>query len=509
MFHFDPGSATDPSLGLLGSGPLWRVRGPEDASRENEVKFFLPSVRNYLLAAPSYRLVETHEVARWYGGDLRFAGVKKPDVRAREDYRFTLANGLVHLFQGTGIGTDARVPPPRARLGGGESQDLTLRDLVRFNFAVSRLDRSQKLLIRREGPNERNLTQAAELPEYALLMNPTGLFLHDVAELLLQAAGLSDVRVEFLNERAFKVQTFAQLAEPEPLERFGEALYFLRRVANEGYMPLAADLDVERGPEIVRNYGHSVHGCALEGVATLETAWRHEFSNEFIDRARTSYFAHYLLALHQRAASLMLAAEAGRLPFVPEDADRRGAARFEEFRRGVNRLRIRTINFNLHHRFDTVSAITPYAQFYGLLRARLGLDDLANETREEATEVEQQLRAMADDLQARASRNLNVFLSVLGPFGALLALFGTNLGLYSDFQGAFYTSPWFLIPVGVWLISTLLLVRVADPGLPGRLFWAGRSRVGDGPATLPAAGREISATVPRAGERSARREAGG
>ena len=449
-----------------GSRPLWLPL--DEATQASQVRFLLPWVRDYLMGVvPDGSLRRDRDcIARRWNPDAA------ADIRGKLTWDadgaslFSLDGCEVYLFS-TGIAVAVLECSILTRQGLAPN----LNDLVDFNYVLQRLEPHRVPAIRVAGWRSRPPGQAA--PQFLPgLASAAGMTLEGILRQTL-APLFATPGTEILDRRAFKVQTFARVGPGERLDDLGQTFYQLRRVVGPSYPAAPADLALEGRADTVRTFENVVVGFSLEGFAVLLVDTGHPFYAEFANRVRCSYFAHYLVALHQRSALLVLALEAGRLPRITPgrfEAD-------ERLHRLLRDLRLRAIDFNLHHRFSQVSTMTHYAQVYEGLTDALAIPSLLDEVRDEIGELDEILRLhrerseqeqrdsdarerdRAERAEADRDRRLNQTIAVLGPLSLLLSLYGTNLPDYSQVRT--YLSPAFWLPLCAWLLLTVLLWRLA------------------------------------------------
>lgn len=447
-----------------GPRPLWVPLSDDD--RDQQCRYLLPWVHDYLRGEVprGSRAPDRDCTAYRWDPDICSRFRRKLTVSIRNvDTRFGIDECEVYFFS-TGIVVVAVECCLAAQPGG----NLTVQELADFDYYMARLDPHQALKIRQDTQAVTGAAGTTTAGFLSPLRTPDGMTLDQVMR-----EGLSPVfalpSAECLDRRMLKVMTFARVSADHRPEQLGALFYQLRRVVKESYPAAPRDVRVEDSDDVVRTFANIAIGFSLEGFAVLLWDNGHPFYNEFSIRVRRSYFAHYLLGLHQRSALLALALNAGRLPRMTHAA----LPQDEHLFATIGALRFRAADFNLHHRFSQASTMTHYAQVYDRLNRALGIPALLEEVRDEVTEldeilnvrrerlrVEQAARDAADRERvaledARGDRLLNQIVAILGPLSLLLSLFGTNL---PGFAGpGTYRSLWFALPLTGWVMLTASL----------------------------------------------------
>ena len=469
-----------------GVKPLWEPLAPKVRAAQGE--YLLPWVRTYLCGDADAQGKENPagpdcEARAWRANVLDRIGRKLVVSRGRETFGIDIAAVEFYLFS-TGIGILV-IDCELTSAADHNASELDLGDLIRFNYAAHYVAPDIAAIVRRqprpaghEGarpadpeapPTAESASEAARL--IGALESAQGTTFGDIAAASL-APLLASSATGLLDRRAFRVQSFARVANTVPLEQLAPEFYCLRRVATPSYPAAPMDLHVQTSGEIVRTFDNIAIGCCLEGMTVLVVDRGLDFHRQMAHRVRRSYFAHYLLALHQRATLLVLALDAGRLPSVVE------AGRTEDptFQETVAVLRKRAIDFTFRHRFSQLSTMTHYAVFYETLTRQLRIPELLDEVRDELAELDevlnfyqsrvQQERAEAEQAreaaEAARDRRLQQMIAILGPFSVLLALYGSNLPAYQPAAPG-WTSPAVTYPALVWLAVTIGLLLLLRP----------------------------------------------
>lgn len=432
----------------------------------NQVEFLLPWVSRYIRGevpddAP-HRDRDCTALA-WHPNQLGQLGVicaTSPQAK-RHQYAFTIAATEVYFFS-TGIVAVA----VECALRGNGDMPLSLDHVANFNYDMQHFDSDRAMaLTAKPGKSD---TPGKFLPG---LTSEEGTTLFELLKDTL--APVFEGPHEVLDRRGFRLLTFVSLAEgtsPDGADaaELGEKFFWLRRVTKESYLAAPVDLPLEGRPDTIRTFANTFVGFSLEGMAVLAIRTGHPFDDERPNRVRHSHFAHYLLALHQRAALLSLALDAGNLPRITPALVDHGS----DLVKRITDLRLRAVDFNLHHRFSQVSTMTHYAGLYGRLVDALAIPALVDEVRDEIAELEEVLRLHRESRErARAARVeesrrqvaeaedsrdklLARLIALLGPLSILISLYGTNLPHYAQ---PTYNSGFFLVPLAICLIMTAAL----------------------------------------------------
>lgn len=446
-----------------GARAIWRPLSQSD--QHNQGEFLLPWVRDYLsgVVPDGTPPLRRDCVARACNHDVlkRLKGltVSLNSVTVRFSIRnvelYAFSTGLVALV------TECVIDVEKVSDNNPSADPRTLRRLVDLNYALAKLAPQQAPRIRRPSrvplPEDAGRSVASFLPS---LDGPEGMTLAEILSALMGSP--QETLPSALDGRAMKVQCFVSVdaavvtETPDTLTALAEPFYYLRRVEKPSYRPAPGELAIDDHSDIVRTFDNIVLGASVEGFAVMLVDTGHKFFEQFSSRVRTSYFAHYLLALHQRAALLQLALEAGRLPRMTEDAGTN-----TDFFNQVRRLRLRAVEFNLHHRFAQVSTMTHYARAYDVMCGTLRVPALLEEVRDEIAEFDEILRIERDQADAsrqaesaHRDRRLNEWLAYLGPISLLLSLYGSNLPPWSNMET--YRAP-FWLPLGACVALTALL----------------------------------------------------
>jgi len=435
-----------------------------DSTIANQVKFLLPWVSRYLtgdVPRGSSRSDRDCVALHWnpeVRGRLRghwSAESPQGSEGSRRRYEFTICDVETYIFS-TGIVAVAT----ECELLKCSGEDPNLDDVVNFNYDMQHLAGDRAPMVQLV-PDKEGVPPAPFLP--GSVAAPEGTTLLCVIQESLKPV-FNDTH-ESLDPRTFRLLTYVGVPESTNSDQLGQLFYRLRRVAKESYEAAPADLAMEGRPDTVRTYANVFIGFSLEGMAMLAIDSSQPFAQERPNRFRCSYFAHYLLALHQRASLLSLALEAGNLPRITMACLGTG-----EIDQRIRELRLRAIDFNLHHRFAQVSTMTHYATVYSQMVDALAIPALVDEVRDEVAELDEVLafyrdrdhveqedaRRQAGESEAQRDRRLNQLIAVLGPLSLLLSLYGTNLPHYA--QNPQYLSIPILLPLGVWAIVTSLLL---------------------------------------------------
>lgn len=425
-----------------------RVWVPRPAREmEQLTRFFLPSVGEYLAGG------SPHCVARrWDPTAMDYRGLA---VAGRHvEYGARLAGCELYLF-GTGIlvlvfdlELESVSTAERASRRPGVS------DLVAFNVLLQIAHPRKAPRLRMKVPEGRPLAGSADPVLNGL--REGGLALPRIASLVLRPLREQRLGGEPADERTYRVQTFARVPAGHALADLAEPFYRLRRVVPEAYVPAPDDVRLDAHPEVVRTWGNIAVGASLEGMAMLAVNTDHPFSAELCARARHSYFAHYLLALHQRAALLRLAVQAGRLPELRGDAVPPGVIR------AVRALRADAANFNLHHHFQQVSSHTPYAALYEQIRGVMCVPGLLAEVRDEVAELDEVIRRETADREGARARLLNQLVAVLGVLAIMVPLMDSRLR--ESAAAPAWSDRGVLVLAGVTVAAAMLAFGIAHAG---------------------------------------------
>lgn len=469
--------AVSAATARIGSDELATWEPLPESRRENQTRFFLDSVRRYLggrlpegRPPPEGDAPGRCTALRWNRGLLdRFrrelevavdGGARRLNLEDCEIY--LLESGVVTLVWEMSL---PAVPGPE-----GSEPDLTTLAEVNHGLRYTDARRAPEVRIReRAGPSWDGRRDESFLGG----LDGGGLTLPEMTSELLAPLEALDGELHDANDAAFKVQAYARVTGPPSVDGLGEELFLLRRVAKESFRVPERETRLDQHPDVLRTFDNVAMGVSLEGMAMLVVDTGHPFLRQLGHRARTSYFAHYLLALVQRAALQRLAVDAGRLPDLP------GNVPGPEVIGPVRRLRRRAIDFNLRHRFSQVSTVTMYDRLYRRALDVLGIPRLVDEVRDEVEEMDEILHAHVEQEQTRRVRSLNYLLAVFGLISILLGLFGANLPFFSgawvERAGVdFYRTPQFLVPtaLGVSLVVGVVGIavrdRLRDPGGWGR-----------------------------------------
>jgi len=296
--------------------------------------------------------------------------------------------------------------------------------------------------------------------------NGAGERLRQLGERILKP--LEDFGVKFAprDERDAKVLAYARLtqqngrAQSETWVDHREAETFTRlwRVATRSHAVRKVDLDLDSHKSVVKVFQNVATGVSMEGVATLAAASKGVYFIEHLseDRVRHAYFAHYLLALHQRCALLLLVGKASQLPHISHRSLDLG----QEAIRSIEQLRSAASEFNLRHRFSQVSTITPYRVLYEKFLEELRVKDLLDEFRDEVRDLDELKRVQDDVREKMLESRLNWIVLVLGMVGIAISLFGSNLPPWGPLSVTVYRSIAFFGPLLVVVLIPLILRAV-------------------------------------------------
>ncbi|HEU0298816.1 MAG TPA: hypothetical protein VFR37_05160 [Longimicrobium sp.] len=428
-----------------GDTPVWVPL--DDAERDGQTRFFLDSVRDYLLdvqgdpqavTCASRKLGPQHSNLRDLSTTL--------DGRR---FEFCVGECELYLF-GTGIGA---LVLELCLEQAGDTRPPTVHDLATFNYFLRYVEPRQapRLLVpyRPQGQPSPSLD-----PVLTGLRGEHGLTLGEWMALLLQPLRDAGLAVNAMDERAYKVQSYARIQGAARLDDLAEPFFLLRRVVKASYHAAPEELKLEGNPAVVRSFDNVVIGVSLEGLATMVLDTGHPFFAEIGERTRRAYFAHYLLALHQRMALADLAVAAARLPRHRESIPPAELAQ-------VRQVRNRAVYFNLHHRLTLVSSSTPHEAVYRRLNETLGISELSRKVREDVAEFDEFLRSHLQEREAEQARLLNILVAAFAVVTIPLGTFGMNLAPYgkaSD-NSAFILSGYFWAPV-LTAIALMVIVLI-------------------------------------------------
>ncbi|HEX8242426.1 MAG TPA: hypothetical protein VF541_02975, partial [Longimicrobium sp.] len=311
---------------------------PSDTRMEQLTRFFLPSVTTYLAGRGG---AGAHCAARHSDpAVLRYRGLT---LSTRERTFVARLNGCELYVFGTGVlALVFDLSLERVRRGAAPPSAPTLANLAEFNHLLRKNHPAEAPRLRMEGSEA---APAATAEPLLLRLRGAGATLAEAAGILLAPAAAAGVSAQAADECAYRVQSYARLPEGTELGSLAEPLFRLRRVVGASYQVAPRELALDRRADVLRTWGNVVLGVSLEGMSMVVVDTGHAFAAEFAARARGAYFAHYLLALHQRAALRHLALQAAGLPAVE------GAVSAATLRT-VQALRAAAANFTLHHRFS-------------------------------------------------------------------------------------------------------------------------------------------------------------
>lgn len=439
-----------------GLNPLWIA---DEGLTTAQCEFFTDSVRAYLLQPAliaSSETIQRNCIVRSWPPNIRDRFGRTLLVRlGHRDIRFRLSACELYIF---GTGVVALVL--ETELAGRPA----LRDLIEFNYY---LRYANPHLAPRFSQSRGSATQPTPSaptahPLLSRLRSADGISLPEFASYLLldvPNAGSVDT-LSSLNERTYKTQTFARISSAKDgwprLEDLSEEVYWLRRAAKDSYEASPEDLQLDDNDSVIRTFDNVAIGCSLEAMATVVVdTGQHPFFQQVAGRMRRSYFAHYLLAVHQRATLLKLALDTASLPHLAPSLTT------PSMYSSVRFLRDRASDFNLHHRFVHVSSVTMYAEVYAALTRVLCIPELLQEIHDEVREFNDIIEAYMHAAEARRDRQLNHLVAALGIVALLLSLFSTPFYsriIQGGVRAPFFVSSAFIVPA---VIAGALLMVVA------------------------------------------------
>lgn len=456
FFRIDPGEVA-PAVALLDAFTVRRRKGDtqvwvtlDQAHRESQTRFFLPSVRDYLCntrASPTTPVC----VARKLGAQLANLRTLTSEIDGRQ-FEFAVRACELYLF-GTGIG--AIVLELCLERAGGHAQPA-VHDLATFNYYLRYVEPHQApriTLAYRPGV----AVPPSLDPVLTGLRTEQGLTLGELTGLLLAPLSRTDIGMRAMDEGAYKVQSFARIQNVSQMEEVSEPFFLLRRVVKDSYSIPSDELELRGHPGVVQSFENIAIGVSLEGFATVVLDTGHPFFAELGQRMRTAYFAHYLLALHQRIALTDLIDAAMRLP---QGATRVSPAALAQ----VRGMRNRAVYFNLHHRLALVSSSTAHEAVYRRLNTTLGIEELERKVRDDVAELEEVLQTHLQEEETNQARLLNVLVACFAVVSILLAIFGMNPAPW----GTASQNPHFYSSAAFWAPTAIAAVLLALVLLFGR-----------------------------------------
>lgn len=334
---------------------------------------------------------------------------------------------------------------------GGEDLPLDLEQLIQFNRAWRHMEH------RGSSPyfRLRSRDHPAEYPTTAAQRRFT---LNDLIDAFLAPIGEAGKAWEAFYERHLIGYAFALVSRqdhegkplPIPYDELKRPLFWLRRYFEPNYLPTEADLRLEDNPEVVQTFENIYFGVSLEGGVVL--AW--DSGNDFIRnqlhaRVREGYFVLFLLALHQRLATIHLAYLIDQTSY--HQHSHRPVQR--SVARDIQYLRRRLFAFIIRCWFAEVSNMKMYAEVYRAWQRVFAVEALLGEVKNEVAELDDYLQRAQME---RETRLINLLTWFFFPFLFVFAFWGMN---FKDWEHIPATHPRIWLPsAGVVGLYYLVMV---------------------------------------------------
>lgn len=429
--------------------------GEWELQKSSSPDYILPHVADFLLPDPQKPIKERYVFAYKLSDRLLQQRVPKGGKcqlvvpRGKETFRFPMEIEEVQLYlfrSGVGIlviqvalkpGIQRETPPTTTEDASTiEPLPLDLDRLIQFNRAFRQLQRKGRNPYLQLPPRRLSQTQhsqvapqglaAAEQPQSSA--DEGRLAVSELIQELLAPLGREGEAWEAFYERRLIGYTFALVSRrdesgrPEPIayDDLKEPLFWLRRSFDPDYLPGEADLHLDGNPEVLQTFENIYFGLSPEGGAVL--AWDNGKSfirDQLHARVRDNYFLVFLLALHQRLATIHLArliAESTYLRYSHSPL-RRSVVR------EVQQLRRRIFEFMVRCWFGEVSTMKMYAEVYQRWQRVFQVHLLLAEVKNKVEELDDYLQRVQMD---RENRVISLVTWFFVPFTLLFSFWGMN-----------------------------------------------------------------------------------
>ena len=200
-----------------------------------------------------------------------------------------------------------------------------------------------------------------------------------------------------------------------------EFLYRAGHVFKESYVPHPGDLgnNCDHTLDTFRN----IHfGITLEGAVILVEDTGHAFFGQFAERVKNGYFMLYMLALHNRLASIHFRIRITQI--MPSELGR--IHRNRRFVKTVRHFRNEILSFYLNAYFVQVTNNTNYERVYRMYNQAFDVEVLLNEVKKKTDEIDDVLNRENERQSNSLMKKLTVLGAVFVPFSLILGLFGAN-----------------------------------------------------------------------------------
>ena len=231
--------------------------------------------------------------------------------------------------------------------------------------------------------------------------------LHDLIDFLLLVLGKRGETWEASFEEQPLVYCYAlvtragtggdQNAQPLDFEtELSSPLYRLRRSLDSNYHPTSLDLEIEGNPEVIQTFENIYFGMSSEGTAVVVLDTGVAFIRDsFHERVMGAYYLVFLIALHQRLATIYLAQQISRTSFVRHSRD----LSQQELATEIQQIRKLVFEFMVQCYFAEVSDMSMYTKTYRGWQRIFEVEPLVQEVKSEVEELDDFLQRIQNEIQ--------------------------------------------------------------------------------------------------------------
>jgi len=232
--------------------------------------------------------------------------------------------------------------------------------------------------------------------------------------------------------QAFTYLSLAESLEGEDLEI---ALFRLRRIYSEKYLPSSAFIN-DRS-EISQTFDQVIYGASSEGAVVLAKKDEKEFLKNYRNTVLHRTIWSYLLAYHQRFAMIAAAADTNALFINNQEPN---VQQLSDLIDRISKVQLKCL-------FHEISHYTQQNEFYYLATKNLKVDALFHEVKDEVEEMnkiltekwreQERVNREAEEEKARKNqKKIEILLALLILPQIWLAILSTNITAWQKFIDA-------------------------------------------------------------------------
>ncbi|MGI8783252.1 MAG: hypothetical protein ACR2L2_06335 [Acidobacteriota bacterium] len=241
-----------------------------------------------------------------------------------------------------------------------------------------------------------------------------------------------------------------------PYSEIRQPLFWLRQYSNKSHLPASSDLRLRGNPEILQTYKNIYFGMSSEGSAVLAWHLGDPFiKNQLRDKIEHNYFIPFLIAVHQRLATMHLAELIGQSSYLrhsEKPTDRKLAAE-------IRRLRTRVFEFIICCWFADVSSSRVYTRVYQAWQRVFEAGALLEEVKNEVAELDDYLERV--EMKGQTT-TINILTLLMLPVTLWMSFWGMNFSQFQD--------------LSFWWWPVRVSAAAVVVGFGGWFWWSMRSR---------------------------------